>query len=97
MNDPNGPIFYRGYSHLFCQLTPFSGESGINYWGRFVSPCGKAQYFVGDFDAVTWRFHPRKHGFLGYASSFYAPNTMQIPDGRLVWSWLNGFPAVIPA
>jgi beta-fructofuranosidase len=58
-----------------------------------VSPYGKVQYFVGDFEAASCRFHPRTRGFLDYGPSFYAPNTMQIPDGRrMVWGWLNGFP-----
>ena len=62
-------------------------------WVLFVSPYGKVQYFVGDFDAATCRFTPRTRGLLDYGSSFYAPNTMQVPDGRrLVWGWLNGFP-----
>lgn len=62
-------------------------------WVLFVSPYGRVQYFVGDFDAETCRFAPHQHGFLDYGSSFYAPNTMQVPDGRrLVWGWLNGFP-----
>ena len=62
-------------------------------WVLFVSPYGKVQYFVGDFDAETCRFQPRTRGLLDYGSSFYAPNTMQVPDGRrLVWGWLNGFP-----
>jgi beta-fructofuranosidase len=63
-------------------------------WVLFVSPYGKVQYFVGAFDEATYRFHPHSHGFLDYGSSFYAPNTMQVPDGRrLVWGWLNGFPS----
>jgi beta-fructofuranosidase len=63
-------------------------------WVLFVSPYGKVQYFVGAFDGATYRFHPHSHGFLDYGSSFYAPNTMQVPDGRrLVWGWLNGFPS----
>jgi len=62
-------------------------------WVLFVSPYGKVQYFVGDFDAATCRFQARTRGLLDYGSSFYAPNTMQVPDGRrLVWGWLNGFP-----
>ena len=59
----------------------------------FVSPYGKVQYFIGDFDAQTCRFTAHSRGVLDWGSSFYAPNTMQVPDGRrLVWGWLNGFP-----
>jgi len=62
-------------------------------WVLFVSPYGKVQYFVGDFDATTCRFHPRTRGVLDYGPNFYAPNTMLVPDGRrLVWGWVNGFP-----
>ena len=62
-------------------------------WVLFVSPYGKVQYFVGDFDAETGRFRPRTRGLLDYGSNFYAPNTMFVPDGsRLVWGWVNGFP-----
>ena len=61
-------------------------------WVLFVSPYNHVQYFIGDFDAVTCRFTPRTQGTLDYGS-FYAPNTMQVPDGRrLVWGWINGFP-----
>jgi beta-fructofuranosidase len=63
-------------------------------WVLFVSPYGRVQYFVGDFDAGTCRFTPHEHGYLDYGSGFYAPNTMQMPDGRrFVWGWLNGFPS----
>src|SRR5215469_17662666 len=63
-----------------------------NQWVLFVSPYGHVQYFVGDFDVKTCRFHPRTHGTLD-CGSFYAPNTMQLADGRrLVWGWINGFP-----
>ncbi len=37
VNDPNGPIFYKGTYHLFYQLTPYSDESGIKYWGHVRS------------------------------------------------------------
>jgi beta-fructofuranosidase len=62
-------------------------------WVLFVSPYGRVQYFIGDFDAAACRFHPRTRGLLDYGPNFYAPNTMQVPDGRrLVWGWVNGFP-----
>jgi beta-fructofuranosidase len=40
MNDPNGPIFYKGYYHLFYQLNPLSDDSGprvLRYWGHVRS------------------------------------------------------------
>jgi beta-fructofuranosidase len=62
-------------------------------WVLFVSPYGKVRYFIGDFDSNTCRFKVRTDGTLDYGSSFYAPNTMQVPDGRrIVWGWINGFP-----
>jgi beta-fructofuranosidase len=62
-------------------------------WVLFVSPYGKVPYFVGDFDGETCRFHARTNGLLDFGPNFYAPNTMQVPDGRrLVWGWVNGFP-----
>jgi beta-fructofuranosidase len=61
-------------------------------WVLFVSPYGKVQYFIGDFDAATCRFTPRHRGLLDYGN-FYAPNTMLLANGkRLVWGWVNGFP-----
>jgi beta-fructofuranosidase len=62
-------------------------------WVLFVSPYGKVQYFIGDFDEKTCRFTPRTQGFLDYGPNFYAPNTMLLGNGdRLVWGWVNGFP-----
>jgi sucrose-6-phosphate hydrolase SacC (GH32 family) len=64
-----------------------------NRWVLFVSPYGRVQYYVGDFDAQSCRFQARTNGLLDCGRSFYAPNTMQVPDGRrLVWGWVNGFP-----
>ncbi len=64
-----------------------------DHWVLFVSPYGKVQYFVGDFDPGTGRFESRTRGLVDYGTSFYAPNTMQVPDGRrLVWGWIKDFP-----
>jgi sucrose-6-phosphate hydrolase SacC (GH32 family) len=64
-----------------------------HHWVLFASPYGKVQYFVGDFDAETCRFQPHTHGFADFGPNFYAPNTMQVPDGRrILWGWVNGFP-----
>jgi beta-fructofuranosidase len=65
-----------------------------DHWVLLVSPYGKVQYFVGDFNSDTCRFTPRTHGLVDYGPNFYAPNTMLLPDGgRLVWGWINGFPS----
>src|SRR5438445_420401 len=37
INDLNGPIYYRGFYHLFYQLHPFSDRSGPKYWGHVRS------------------------------------------------------------
>lgn len=37
MNDPNGPIFHKGFYHLFYQLNPFSDGDGPKYWGHVRS------------------------------------------------------------
>src|SRR5689334_22433706 len=47
MNDPNGPIFYKGFYHLFYQLHPFSDGSGPKYWGH-----------VRSRDLVKWEHLP---------------------------------------
>lgn len=44
MNDPNGPLFYRGYYHLFYQHNPFADVWGPMYWGHARSP-----------DLVQWK------------------------------------------
>jgi beta-fructofuranosidase len=63
-------------------------------WVLFVSPYGKVEYFIGDFDSNTCRFTPRSRGVLDYGPNFYAPNTMLLDDGRrLVWGWVTGFPS----
>lgn len=64
-----------------------------NRWVLFVSPYGKVEYFVGDFDSESCRFQARTNGLLDVGPNFYAPNTMLVPDGhRIVWGWVNGFP-----
>ncbi|MDB6021869.1 MAG: hypothetical protein JWQ04_1726 [Pedosphaera sp.] len=64
-----------------------------DHWVLFVSPYGKVNYFVGDFDAETCRFQAHTNGLVDFGPGFYAPNTMQLSDRRrLVWGWVNGFP-----
>jgi beta-fructofuranosidase len=64
-----------------------------DHWVLMVSSYGKVQYYVGDFDAATCRFQSHARGLLDCGPNFYAPNTMQLSDGRrIVWGWVNGFP-----
>lgn len=63
-------------------------------WVLFVSPYGKVQYFIGDFDVKTCRFTARTKGLVDSGPNFYAPSTMLLPDGgRIVWGWVTGFPS----
>ncbi len=47
MNDPNGPIYYRGQYHVFYQYNPHGAFWGTMHWGHAVSP-----------DMVHWKHLP---------------------------------------
>jgi sucrose-6-phosphate hydrolase SacC (GH32 family) len=57
-----------------------------------VSPHGKVQYFVGEFDLTSYKFKSQKRGLVDASSTYYAPNCMLDPKGRrIMWGWLKGF------
>ena len=37
MNDPNGPLYWRGRYHMFYQYSPVISIAGPKYWGHAVS------------------------------------------------------------
>jgi beta-fructofuranosidase len=47
MNDPNGPIYWKGKYHLFYQLNPHAAVWGDIHWGHAVSA-----------DMIHWRHEP---------------------------------------
>jgi beta-fructofuranosidase len=47
MNDPNGPIFYRGQYHMFHQYNPNAAVWGNMNWAHATSP-----------DMIHWRHEP---------------------------------------
>ena len=44
LNDPNGPLYWKGLYHLFYQYSPVISNFGTKYWGHAVSK-----------DLVHWR------------------------------------------
>ena len=47
MNDPNGPIYWKGKYHLFYQLNPHAAVWGDMHWGHAISA-----------DMIHWRHEP---------------------------------------
>src|SRR5580698_11677140 len=47
MNDPNGPIYWRGKYHMFFQYNPHAAVWGDMHWNHATSP-----------DLIHWKHQP---------------------------------------
>jgi beta-fructofuranosidase len=88
---------YRGvlFTHPDKKIPNIECPNFFPLDGKFVlvvSPHGKVQYFVGDFDLATCKFKAEKRGLIDASSTYYAPNCLLDPQGRrIMWGWLRGF------
>ncbi len=84
MNDPNGPIYWRGQYHMFYQYNPDGAYWGDMHWGHAVSA-----------DMVRWRQLPvalaPTAGTADSAGVF--SGTAAVADGR-VWMMYTGVRSV---
>jgi beta-fructofuranosidase len=76
MNDPNGPIYFNGYYHMFYQYNPNGAFWGDMHWGHAISP-----------DMIHWRHLP-----VALAPTPGGPDaegcfsgTAVVQDGRVVF------------
>jgi len=76
MNDPNGPIYFKGHYHMFYQYNPNGAFWGDMHWGHAISP-----------DMIRWR-----HLSVALAPTPGGPDaegcfsgTAVVQDGRVVF------------
>lgn len=75
INDPNGPIYFKGQYHLFYQYKPFiDGRPGITCWGHAVS---KDLLHWVDWPVAIWPDTPRD------SAGVYSGNTFIDDNGNL--------------
>ncbi|AQT68938.1 Levanase precursor [Anaerohalosphaera lusitana] len=56
------------------------------------SPYGPVEYFVGDFNAQTYKFDATSKGLIDHSGDYYATNIMYGPKERcILLGWIRGF------
>ncbi|XP_071727701.1 acid beta-fructofuranosidase 2, vacuolar-like [Rutidosis leptorrhynchoides] len=75
MNDPNGPVFYKGWYHLFYQYSPEAPVWGPIVWGHAVSR-----------DMIHWRHLPvaMERDKWYDVNGVWTGSTTILPNNRLV-------------
>ncbi|KAL8200840.1 hypothetical protein R6Q57_012179 [Mikania cordata] len=75
MNDPNGPVFYKGWYHLFYQYHPDAPVWGKIVWGHAVSK-----------DLINWRHLPIAMETDQWydQQGVWTGSATILPDGQLV-------------
>ncbi|ESW03337.1 hypothetical protein PHAVU_011G005900 [Phaseolus vulgaris] len=75
MNDPNGPLFYKGWYHIFYQYNPESAVFGNITWGHAVST-----------DLIHWLYLPiaMLRDSWYDAKGVWSGSATLLPDGRIV-------------
>lgn len=83
MNDPNGPLYHKGWYHLFYQWNPESAVWGNITWGHAVSR-----------DLVHWLHLPLAmvpdHWYD--ANGAWSGSATRLPDGRIVMLYTGSTP-----
>jgi len=66
------------------------GKESGKYLQLFISHNKGCQYYIGEYDKAADKFYPETHGRMTWKdNTFFAPEALQIPDGRTVmWAWL---------
>ncbi|XP_058181676.1 beta-fructofuranosidase, soluble isoenzyme I-like [Rhododendron vialii] len=75
MNDPNGPLFYKGWYHIFYQYNPESSVWGNITWGHAVSE-----------DMIHWLHLPSamEPDTWFDANGVWTGSATILPDGQIV-------------